>query len=286
MLIQFDSSPSDLWLSFSFSFYPLPSCLAVLLFSIPIPSRVFTSKRCRSANIRDVRIIHRAEYNLSKHESQCKYRHSEVKTLRGERFPKDHRKEEVYAQPEDNVEMVNSHSDASEIAATTEEFYTAAHIGDENSNSPAPASSEVLNDTIILSLSAISRICGLGFTDDLIATLRDDAFSLEMFRERVQSATPKRRVSASIIQNSMKPYEFLTKHFKDEPGMFVGTLYYFDAIEVLRKQISLSNNLNTKYLPVHPEKFAVNGSPLFDHPLNTAHSVRVFKSVREEAIVN
>ena len=59
VLIQFDSSPSDLWLSFSFSFYPLPSCLAVLLFSILITSRVFTSKRCRSANIRDVRIIRR-----------------------------------------------------------------------------------------------------------------------------------------------------------------------------------------------------------------------------------
>ena len=40
-------------------FYPLPSCLAVLLFSIPITSRVFTSKRCWSANIRDVRIIRR-----------------------------------------------------------------------------------------------------------------------------------------------------------------------------------------------------------------------------------
>ena len=201
-------------------------------------------------------------------------------------IPQDHRKEEVYAQPEDNVEMVSSHSDASEIAATTEESYTTANIDDENSNSPAPASSEVLNYTIILSLNAISRICGLGLTDDLIATLRDDAFSLEMFRERVKSVTQIRRVSASIIQDSMKPYEFLTKHFKDEPGMFVGTLYYFDAIEVLRKQISLSNNLNTKYLPVHPEKFAVNGSPLFDHPLNTAHSVRVFKGVREEAIVN
>ena len=121
--------------------------------------------------------------------------------------------------------MVSSHSDASEIAATTEESYTAANIDDENSNSPAPASSEVLNYTIILSLNAISRICGLGLTDDLIATLRDDAFSLEMFRERVKSATQIRRVSASIIQDSMKPYKFLTKHFKDEPGMFVGTLY-------------------------------------------------------------
>ena len=177
-----------------------------------------------------------AKYNLSKNESQCKYRHSEEKTRRGRRFPEDHRKEEVYAQPEDNVEMVSSHSDASVIAETTEESYTAANIDDENSNSPASASSEVLKDTIILSLSAISRICGLGLTDDLLATLRDDASSLEMFRERVKSATQIRRVSASIIQDTMKPYGFLTKHFKDESGIFIGTLYYFDAVEIFESK--------------------------------------------------
>ena len=103
------------------------------------------------------------------------------KPLRGRRFLENHRKEEVYAQPEDNVEMVSSHSDASVIAATTEESYTAANIDDENFNSSAPASIEVLNDTIILLLSAISRTCGLVLTDDIITTLRDDAFSLEMF---------------------------------------------------------------------------------------------------------
>ena len=59
----------------------------------------------------------------------------------------------------------------------------------------------------------------------------------------------------------------------DGSGTFTGNLNYLDAVEVLKKQLRLSNHSNTNYIQLRGN---AEGPRLYGHPLSTefAHNVR------------
>ena len=75
---------------------------------------------------------------------------------------------------------------------------------------------------------------------------------------------------------------FLKKELNDEFGTFTGILHYLDAVEVLKKQLSLSNHSNTNYIP----QFRGNaeGSRFYDHPMSTEFAHNVYNDIREKVL--
>ena len=143
----------------------------------------------------------------------------------------------------------------------------------EDHDTRGRSSSEVLVDTIILSLNSISSKAGESITNDLIAVPRDNEFPIDLFRERVKNVFRIKRVSKSILQRQMSHCGFLKMGLNDESGTFTGILHYLDAVEVLKKQLRLSNHSNTNYI----QKFRGNaeGFRFYDQPMSTefAHNV-------------
>ena len=144
------------------------------------------------------------------------------------------------------------------------------------------SSSEVLVDTIILSLNSISSKAGENITNDLIAVLRDNEFPIDLFRERVKNVSQIKRVSKSILQRQKAHCGFLKMELNDESGTFTGILHYLDAVEVLKKQLRLSNHSNTNFIP----QFRGNaeGSRFYDHPMSTEFAHNVYNDIREKVL--
>ena len=65
-------------------------------------------------------------------------------------------------------------------------------------------------------------------------------------------------------------------------GTFTGNLNYLDAVEVLKKQLRLSNHSNTNYIPQLREN--AEGSRLYDHPLSTEFAKNVYNDIREKVL--
>ena len=166
-------------------------------------------------------VFAKTAYNLSKHHSQCKYRCIQTRSRLTIA--------EYAHEPASKTFVVDEHTAPLPLPEQEpiEEDSPTAHNDNahENLDCIRRPGCEVLNDTIILSLNSVSRSSGPGLASDLIAVLRDDEFSLELFRERVRNVAQIRKLSACIMKDSMKSYGFLTKDFEDASGTFSGTLY-------------------------------------------------------------
>ena len=68
----------------------------------------------------------------------------------------------------------------------------------------------------------------------------------------------------------------------DRTGTLTGNLHYLDPVEVLKKQLRLSNHSNTNYIP--QLRGSAEGSRLNDQPLSTEFAHNVYNDIREKVL--
>ena len=187
-------------------------------------------------------------FNLSKHESQCQFRHAATRAAPrqhcqqyngGHARPLPHPCENDGFSVEENREI--NPQPLSSTPSAHPGFIEDSYIA-EVSQRP---SSELLVHTIILSLHSISSRAGESLTNDLIAVLRDNEFPMDLFRERVKDVSQVKRVSRAILQKQMAQCGFLKIELMDNTRKCSGILHYTEPIDVLRKRLSLSDHLNS-----------------------------------------
>ena len=144
-------------------------------------------------------------------------------------------------------------------------------------------SSELLVDTIILSLNSISSRAGESLTNDLIAVPRDNEFPMDLFRERVKDVSQVKLVSRAILQKQMAQCGFLKVELMDSKSTCSGIFNYIGPRDVLRNQLSLSYHSNTKYIP-HFREGNAEGCRVFDHPMRTNFAEKVYVDIHTKVL--
>ena len=224
-------------------------------------------------------------FNLSKHESQCQFRHAATRVAPrqhlqqyngGHARPLPHPCENDVFSVEENREI------APQPLSPTPSAYP-GFIEDSYAEVSQLPSSELLVDTIILSLNSISSRAGESLTNDLIAVLRDNEFPMDLFRERVKDVSQVKRVSRAILQKQMAQCGFLKMELMDSTRTCSGILHYIDPIDVLRKQLSLSDHSNTTYIPQLRGGNA-EGCRVFDNPMRSNFAEKVYVNIRTKVL--